>query len=61
MQKKKVWFFHTYDNGSSFRVWLDDSPGDVFDVVYPSDLIPTLRKYIRQGYLPMPGEPPSED
>lgn len=51
---KKVYFF--FDAGR-FRIWLSDSPGDVFDVVTPNRLVDKLIEYSNQGYQLIPGEP----
>jgi len=54
---KKVYFF--YEN-RCFRIWLSDSPGDVFDVVTPIELTDKLGDYVTKGYELTAGEPPDE-
>ena len=54
---KNVYFFH--DNGR-FRIWLSDSPGDIFDVVSALDLTDKLSEYVTKGYQLVAG-PPEED
>lgn len=51
---KKAYFFF---DGRWFRIWLSDSPGDVFDAVKPPELTNKLKEYEAKGYQLTAGEP----